>query len=252
MLRKILFSAALLLACGVSVFGQGFSIGADLPINTALYNPGPISTISGTLISICAHPANAVPCTNKVTTYTDITTATACPTSTQLVLSGTNSCVANTDPYGNWRAWVGPGTYDFTVQFPTGQAYGPFTISTAAGGSGSILPTNNVFTGTNNFTGGLFVNLNPVAATFGSFTVNDCVNVILASPVLFGDAGAPCGSGGGGGGAPLGGVGDVQIKASSSTFGSGVLNAANVGVAGNIAVKPNVTLSSSAVNDSIQ
>jgi hypothetical protein len=180
MLRRILLGLALLLASSPFCFGQGFSIGADLPINTALNTPGPISTISGALISLCAHPANAVPCTNKSTTYTDITLATACPTSKQLVLSGTNSCVANTDPYGNWRAWVAAGAYDMTVQFATGQSYGPFTITVAGsgGGGGGISAVNGTVNQITTTTSGGVVTVSfPASVIFpGTVTATGALN----------------------------------------------------------------------------
>src|SRR5437879_3990010 len=52
-------------------------------------------------LSFCSYPAVGVPCTNKVTTYTDLNLGTACATSTQVVLQGSTSCQATGDNLGN-------------------------------------------------------------------------------------------------------------------------------------------------------
>lgn len=136
-LLKLAILAALVLGAS-ALHAQGLRIGDALPVTTALTTPGPISTIpSPAVISICNTPANAVPCTNKVTTYTDSTLATPCPTSRQVVLAGTNQCVAKTDSLGNWGAWIPPGTFDFTVTLSTGQSAGPITITANVAGAGS-------------------------------------------------------------------------------------------------------------------
>jgi hypothetical protein len=90
------------------------------------------------IISWCAHPANAVPCTNKVTTYTTATLATACPLSSQIVLDGTTSCVASPDSQNNWGVWVGPGAYDYTITIGTNN-YGPFYVTEPCVSSGCTL-----------------------------------------------------------------------------------------------------------------
>lgn len=126
------------MACASFAFGQGVRFGDNYPVSSSLTNPGVISTVSGSLINICVFPANAVPCTNKATTYTSNTLGTPCSTSIQLVLAGTNVCVGTTDLRGNWGAWVPPGTYDFTITVSTGQSYGPFTVSAGNTSSASL------------------------------------------------------------------------------------------------------------------
>jgi hypothetical protein len=180
-MRKILLGLALLLAVSPFCFGQGFSVGHGFPISAALNTPGVISTVPGSLISICAHPANGVPCTNKATTYTSITLGTPCSTSTQLVLAGTSTCVANTDPHGNWGAWVAHGTYDFTIELATGQSYGPYTISagitTGSSFSSGALTTNgpNTLGGATNSNGMLN------ATFFTGADINAQANAAFAS-----------------------------------------------------------------------
>lgn len=97
-------------------------------------NP-PILGVSGASISVCAYPANAVPCTNLATTYTDMTMAVSCPTYSQLVLATTSICTPNTDVQGNFGFWIGAGTYSYTITVQ-GASYGPYYVT--AGGSTAV------------------------------------------------------------------------------------------------------------------
>lgn len=127
----------LLILVAVPAFGQGARIGDNFPITLATTPGGPISAAMNAVVAVCTYPANAVPCTNKATTYTDITLGTSCSTNTQLVLAGTNSCVGTSDGYGNWGAWVSPAVYSLTITLSSGVNLGPYTI-TVSGLSGII------------------------------------------------------------------------------------------------------------------
>jgi hypothetical protein len=151
LLRRLLIAAALFFLGSTVASAQGIRMGDNFPITSSLVTPGQVSTVTNAIINICTFPANAVPCTNKATTYTSVTLGTPCSTSTQIVLAGTSSCIATTDGRGNWGAWVAVGNYDFTVTVSTGQTFGPFTISAGAVGSVSNVG-NNTFTGLNTFT----------------------------------------------------------------------------------------------------
>jgi hypothetical protein len=118
-------------------FGQGVRAGDNYPIVSGQIPGGPIFSVPNAVINFCASPNIGVPCVNKATTYTDITLGTSCPSSTQIVLAGTNNCVGTTDGYGNWGVWVAAGTYTFTVTLPGGGTLGPYTVTLAAGGGGS-------------------------------------------------------------------------------------------------------------------
>lgn len=174
MFKKWLLGAALLLVASPFCFGQGIRIGDNFPISTALTTPGPISTSPASLIRICTFPANAVPCTNLATTFTSITLGTPCSTSTQITLHGTNTCVATTDNFGNWGAWIGPGTYDFTIQVPSGQALGPFTITAGLTSTASSLTGPGSITGTfsGNFTANGIAIFSNAASTFAGTAAN--------------------------------------------------------------------------------
>jgi hypothetical protein len=134
MKKTLLLFALLLIPCLAAA--QGFRIGESSSISSSLNAGGVIFTIANPTVNICNHPANAVPCTNKVTTYTSISLAVTCPTSQQLVLAGTTTCVTQGDRFGNWGAWVPAGTYDWTVTLPTGQSLGPYVITTGGLGGG--------------------------------------------------------------------------------------------------------------------
>lgn len=81
----------------------------------------------------CVYPANAVPCTNFANTYPSITSSSACPTNAQVVLQGSNSCVATSDSFGNLGVYAPAGTYAYTLT-ANGTSYGPFLVTLGAGG----------------------------------------------------------------------------------------------------------------------
>lgn len=134
MRTKFLFIVLLFAA---PCFGQGVRFGDSNPIMSARVAGGVVYSVPYAGISFCNSPANAVPCTNKATTYTGITLNTPCPTSTQITLATTSTCTATTDLFGNWGVWVAAGTYSFTVQLPAGGYLGPWTVTLASGGGGS-------------------------------------------------------------------------------------------------------------------
>jgi hypothetical protein len=126
---KRLLTVLLLLTA--AAFAQGVRIGDGTPVASTLNlsGVGNILTPSSTAaIAICTYPANAVPCTNKATTYTTQALSVACATSVQVTLPGTSSCVANADSLGNWGAWVAPGSYDYTITVGS-HSYGPYTVT---------------------------------------------------------------------------------------------------------------------------
>lgn len=128
MIRKLIILGALLCFAPILVSAQGFRIGDANTVQSSLNSPGTVSVLPAT-VAICISPANAVPCTNKATTFTSVTLGVSCPTSTQVVLAGTSTCVSGTDTRGNWGAWVGAGTYDITFTIPSGLSFGPYTVS---------------------------------------------------------------------------------------------------------------------------
>jgi hypothetical protein len=149
--------------------------------NNVVVVPAPI------YISFCSAPANAVPCTNKATTYTDSTLGTACPTSTQVVLDGTNACVATPDTQGNWGVWVPAGQYTYTASIGAIN-FGPFFVtagSVSATGisgavSGNLIKANSATTGTDS---GIAAASVPLLGAANIFTNTNTFSSVIATGI---------------------------------------------------------------------
>jgi hypothetical protein len=130
----------LLLFSGICL-AQGVRFGDSLPVQSTATVPGVSSkvlvAIPNATVNFCAAPANAVPCTNKATTFTDATLTISCPSSSQVVLAGTNNCVSTTDTSGNWGVWVKSGAYQYTVTV-NGVSSGPFEATPGGSGTGGV------------------------------------------------------------------------------------------------------------------
>lgn len=136
---KILF----LIFCTCACYGQGARFGDERPTQTVKTVAGQSATfivvLPNSTISICNYPANASPCTNKATTYTDNTLTTPCANNTQIVLANTTTCVSKSDAQGNWGVWVAAGNYSYTFTSTTGANYGPYPAVPGSSSSGSSL-----------------------------------------------------------------------------------------------------------------
>jgi hypothetical protein len=134
MMRRLLFLAFLLTP--LLTYAQGVRIGPQQisQESTVAGQPNVLTVPLGAIVNFCNAPANAAPCTNKAPTYTDATLSTPCSTSTQIVLDGTNNCVASPDAGENWGVWVAAGQYTYTITLSTGVTLGPYFVT--AGGSG--------------------------------------------------------------------------------------------------------------------
>src|SRR6185312_4991181 len=131
---------AFLMFSGICL-SQGVRFGDSVPTQTTTTVPGVSSNVvvavPGATINFCAAPANSVPCTNKATTFTDSSLTVQCPSSAQVVLAGTNSCVTTTDAKGNWGVWVASGSYEYTVTV-NGASSGPFPATPGGSGAGGV------------------------------------------------------------------------------------------------------------------
>src|SRR6266480_1636929 len=86
---------------------QGFRFDSTVTQQSTVAGVTNVVTIPASAqIAFCNFPANATPCTNKATTYTSQTLVTPCSTATQIVLTGTSSCVASPDAQQNWGVWI--------------------------------------------------------------------------------------------------------------------------------------------------
>lgn len=171
----------LLLLLTASAFGQGARFGDGQPVWRAVVVPGVSSTLIGLVpsagISFCASPANAVPCTNKATTYTDQTLTSPCATSIQVVLATTTTCVGTTDAYGNWGVWAPPGEYEYTITV-SGASSGPYHVTLSPPSSG----TGTIQAGSFNATGAIPFTINGVAASCSWLT--DCSTLVTITGAL--------------------------------------------------------------------
>jgi hypothetical protein len=142
-MKRIAILTALLLAA-VSAFGQAARV--DIPLLTA----GPSVPITGGPLPqalwvanaaayLCTHPSTTlVACqAHPITTYTDSTEGTTCPTATPLVQLPGNTCTASTGTAANVGFWYGGGLFDYWIVSSYG-TYGPFSGNS----SNSALPSS--------------------------------------------------------------------------------------------------------------
>src|ERR1035437_4618702 len=132
---KGLLIALGVLCIAVSAFCQAARV--DIPLLTYGPNvpskPGPLPQalwVSNAKAYICVHPSPTLAyCqANPVTTYTDSTEGTPCPTTTPLVQLPGNTCTAYTDAASNLGFWYAGGAVDYWITSSYG-SYGPFTIN---------------------------------------------------------------------------------------------------------------------------
>lgn len=122
----------------VTLYGQGYRFDSQvtaevvtsaIPVLSAAGVANILTIPSSVQVAFCSFPANAVPCTNKATTYTSVTLGTPCSTSTQITLTGSTTCVASPDAQQNWGVWVPSGQYSYTLTLPGGVNLGPYIVN---------------------------------------------------------------------------------------------------------------------------
>jgi hypothetical protein len=183
-MRKLLILLAFLFPALCSAQGYRFDsqISSEFLVSTtAIPSLTNVLTIpASAIVAFCNFPANAVPCTNKATTYTSVSLGTSCPTSTQIVLSGTTSCVASPDAQENWGVWVPSGQYSYTISI-AGVNFGPYVVNFGVP-SGTNLTLGTVASCTVN----------------GTYVVGSTCYATIASAVAAAPSGAtvyvPCGT----------------------------------------------------------
>lgn len=135
---KVLLAIALF--CSFASAQIRFDIGtpgsAGVTTTTTTSGYPQIFAVPGVSLAFCSYPANAVPCTNTVLTYTDLTLATACPSNAQIVLQGSTTCQSTGDNRGNLGVNIASGgTYAYTLT-ANGVNYGPFVVTLGGSGGG--------------------------------------------------------------------------------------------------------------------
>jgi hypothetical protein len=139
---KGLLIALGLLCIAISAFGQAVRI--DIPLQTS----GPSVPISGGPLPqalwvanaaayLCWHPSATLAACQAapITTYTDSTEGTTCPTATPLVQLPGNTCTAATGTTANVGFWYGGGVFDYWIVSSYG-TYGPFSGGSSNSGGG--------------------------------------------------------------------------------------------------------------------
>jgi len=139
--------------------------------------------IPGATITVCN--TNTNPCNSLATTYTDATGNTACPTSAQMTMPGSSTCVATTDNQGNIGWWAAPGTYYFSETIGT-HTYGPYAASLPIGTGAA-----NTFGPLQTMNGGI-----ATTSLYAEGTYNDPGSTVLAGLAATGPMGKVSNPGG--------------------------------------------------------
>jgi hypothetical protein len=141
---------------GAVAFGQTGRFDTPGTTTTATIGgvPGVVVVVPNASVRICTYSLTpSVPCSPLATTYTDATGATACPSTAQVVLAGTNTCTSNSDANGNYGFWGLAGA-TFICQISGGGVTTTNVVCSTSGAASAVTPGgNNTFTGINTFTG---------------------------------------------------------------------------------------------------
>lgn len=175
-IKLVLLLAVFAVMCG-SASAQGFRVVSQVTQRGTVAGATNVVVIpSAPIIKFCNAPANAVPCSNLATTFTDATLVTPCANSTQIVLDGTSTCVSSPDAQNNWGVWIAAGQYAYTITVG-GTNFGPYFV-TVGGGAAGGLDTQFQFNdagaqnGATDFTytkaNGTITSINPTLATGGA------------------------------------------------------------------------------------
>ena len=141
---KGLLIALGVLCIAVSAFGQAARV--DIPLQTSGPNVpisgGPLPQalwVANAAAYLCTHPSTTLAACQAapITTYTDSTEGTTCPTATPLVQLPGNTCTAATGTTANVGFWYGGGVFDYWIVSSYG-TYGPFSGNS----SNSALPSS--------------------------------------------------------------------------------------------------------------
>ncbi len=149
---RLLLLALTVTVFATSAFGQAiglrWDLGAPGSAGVTMITGGsgypPLYAVPNATLHLCSYPAVGVPCTNYVTTYTDLTLAHSCPTNAQIVLQGSTTCQATSANDGSLGVnLAGGGTYAYTLTV-NGVTSGPFTVSIGIPGTASTPVTTPV------------------------------------------------------------------------------------------------------------
>jgi hypothetical protein len=155
-MKRIAILTALILAA-VSAFGQAARV--DIPLLTSgpfvpITEQGALPQalwVANAAAYLCTHPSTTLAACQAapITTYTDSTEGTTCPTATPLVQLPGNTCTASTGTAANVGFWYAGGLFDYWIVSSYG-TYGPFSGNSTNGATftGPISGTSASFSGT--------------------------------------------------------------------------------------------------------
>lgn len=141
-MKKLLLILALFSA---AAFGQNVRYDEPFPSITAQYStPFLVANIppNSPILSVCSVPANAVPCTNFVTTFNSA--GVPCANGSQdTPQPQPSACQSTGDAQGNIGFWAPPGAYDYTVCIAN-NCFGPYRVTLGGTTTGAVLQVNGV------------------------------------------------------------------------------------------------------------
>lgn len=138
-MRLIVVSALLLFASASASFGQSaYRVDPSPVMTTFNCQTGalcPALLVPGSTVVVCSYPACAAP----ITTYTDGTAGTPCPSYAPVTLPGSLSCTGTTGNQGQFGFWVTSGTFMYSITPPNGsQTLYVFTAGAITAGVSSL------------------------------------------------------------------------------------------------------------------
>ena len=151
------------------------------------------------------------------TTYMDSSGTIACPSTAQIVLPSTNTCVSNPSSMNVIAFWMLPGVYAFTVQLPAGQILGPYPFTATGPFSNTRFPPSVFVTTVSGLPTPASSNTNYVYFVTDGATNSDCTTGGGTYQVWCASNGTSWNAVGGGGGGG-GGVSSVGLALPSSIF----------------------------------
>lgn len=122
--------AALALALSSGALGQAFRVDSSVMTVNGSCQPGqmcPALLVPGSTVSV------------SVTTYTDATGVSQCPSTAPITLPGSALCQTTTGPQGQFGFWAPAGSFTYRVTLPSGKSYGPYSVTVGGASAASAV-----------------------------------------------------------------------------------------------------------------
>jgi hypothetical protein len=138
--------------------------------------------VANSLVYVCTHPSSTLAACQAapITTYTDSTEGTTCPSTEQMVQLPGNTCTASSGVTANVGFWYGDGVFDYWIVSSYG-TYGPFSGNSSNFPSSCGNPIGIPCGGTGATTAaGALAELGGVSITGAAFTGPVSINSTLS------------------------------------------------------------------------